>query len=70
MPARHMHTAKIAFSNMKNGALCVVGYGFDNEWAIVPGVWTAQIWYQDHMLASEALRLARWNDEALLRSNS
>ena len=41
-----MHTAKVAFPNMKIGALCLVGYGFDNAWEIVPGVWTEQIWYQ------------------------
>jgi len=54
-----MHTAKIAFPNMKIGALCVVGYGFDNEWEIVPGVWTAQIWYQDHTLAERSFTIGK-----------
>ena len=54
-----MHTAKIAFPNMKIGALCVVGYGFDNEWEIVPGVWTEQIWYQDHMLAERSFTIGK-----------
>jgi hypothetical protein len=46
-----LHAAKIAFPNMKIGALSVLGYGFDTAWEIVPGVWTVQIWYQDRMLA-------------------
>jgi len=49
-----MHTAKVAFPNMKIGALCLIGYGFDNGWEIVPGVWTEQIWYQDRMLAERS----------------
>jgi len=54
-----MHTAKIAFPNMKIGALCLVGYGFDNEWEILPGVWTEQIWYQDHMLAERTFTVGK-----------
>ncbi len=45
------YNARIAFPNMKIGALCLLGYGFDNDWEIVPGVWVEQIWYQDRMLA-------------------
>lgn len=56
---RTMHTAKITFPNMKIGARCVVGYGFDNEWEIVPGVWTEQIWYQDHMLAQRSFTVGK-----------
>ena len=33
---RHMHTANIAVPNLKIGALCLLGYGFDNAWEIVP----------------------------------
>ena len=32
-----MLAAKVAFPNMKIGALCLIGYGFDNGWEIVPG---------------------------------
>ena len=32
-----MHTANIAFPNLKIGAICLLGYGFDNAWEIVPG---------------------------------
>ena len=38
-----MHTTNIAFPNLKIGALCLLGYGFDNAWEIVPGLWTEQI---------------------------
>ncbi len=54
-----LHTAKIAFPNLKIGALCLVGYGFDNAWEIVPGVWTAQIWYQDRMLAERTFTVGK-----------
>jgi hypothetical protein len=46
-----MHSGKIAFPNIKIGRRCLLGYGFDNDWEIVPGVWTEQIWYQDRLLA-------------------
>lgn len=54
-----MYAAKIAFPSMKIGALCLVGYGFDNEWEIVPGEWTEQIWYQDHMLAERKFTVGK-----------
>jgi hypothetical protein len=52
-------TARIAFPNMKIGALSVLGYGFDNDWEIVPGVWTEQIWYQNRMLAERTFTVGR-----------
>jgi hypothetical protein len=54
-----LHSAKIAFPNMKIGALCLLGYGFDNAWEIVPGVWTEQIWYQDRMLAERSFTVSK-----------
>jgi hypothetical protein len=54
-----MHAANIAFPNMKIGVLCVLGYGFDSAWEIVPGVWTEQIWYQDHMLAERTFTVTK-----------
>jgi hypothetical protein len=54
-----MHSAKIAFPNTKIGARCIVGYGFDNEWEIVPGLWTMQIWYRDEMLAGQSFTVGK-----------
>ncbi len=54
-----MYAAKIAFPNMRIGALCLLGYGFDKAWEIVPGVWSEQIWYQDHMLAERSLTVGK-----------
>ncbi len=54
-----MHTANIAFPNLKIGTLCLLGYGFDNAWEIVPGVWTEQIWYQDRMLAERTFTVSK-----------
>jgi Domain of unknown function (DUF3859) len=46
-------------SNLKIGAICLLGYGFDNAWEIVPGVWTEQIWYQDRMLAERTFTVSK-----------
>lgn len=54
-----LHSAKIAFSNVKIGARCLLGYGFDNEWEIVPGPWTEQIWYQDRLLAERTFTVSK-----------
>jgi Domain of unknown function (DUF3859) len=54
-----MHAANIAFPDIKIGALCVLGYGFDSAWEIVPGVWTEQVWYQDHMLAERKFTVSK-----------
>jgi len=54
-----LYNAKIAFPNMKIGALCVLGYGFDNDWEIVPGVWNEQIWYQNRMLAERSFTVGK-----------
>lgn len=54
-----LHTATIAFPNMKIGALCIVGYGFDNAWEIVPGVWTEQIWYRNRMLIEQNFTVSK-----------
>jgi hypothetical protein len=43
---------------MKIGTLCLLGYGFDNDWEIVPGVWTEQIWYQDRTLAERSFTVS------------
>jgi len=56
---RTMYAAKVAFPNMKIGALCLVGYGFDNDWEIVPGQWTQQIWYQNKMLAERKFTVGK-----------
>jgi hypothetical protein len=54
-----MHNSKIAFPDMKIGDLSLVGYGFDNGWEIVPGIWTEQIWYQDRMLAERSFTVKK-----------
>jgi hypothetical protein len=54
-----LHAANIAAPSMKIGALCILGYGFDNAWEIVPGVWKAQIWYQNRMLAERTFTVSK-----------
>jgi hypothetical protein len=53
-----LHTVDMTFQNLKIGALCLLGYGFDNAWEIVPGVWTEQIWYQDRKLAERTFTVS------------
>ena len=56
---RHDAHRQYRLSDMKIGALCLLGYGFDNAWEIVPGVWTEQIWYQDRMLAERTFTVSK-----------
>jgi Domain of unknown function (DUF3859) len=54
-----MHSATIAFPNMKIGGLCLVGYGFGNAWEIVPGEWKMQIVYHDRALAERTFTISK-----------
>jgi hypothetical protein len=54
-----LHSTKIVIPNVKIGALCLLGYGFDNAWEIVPGVWTEQIWFRDRMLAERSFTIGK-----------
>jgi hypothetical protein len=54
-----LHGTRIAFPDVKIGALSLLGYGFDNAWEIVPGVWTEQIWYKDRMLTERTFTVSR-----------
>ncbi len=36
----------------KIGETVYLGYGFENDWEMVPGVWTFEIWHGDAKLAS------------------
>jgi len=54
-----LHGTRIAFPNVKIGALSLLGYGFDSTWEIVPGTWTEQIWYKDRMLAERTFTVGK-----------
>jgi hypothetical protein len=54
-----LHDTRIAFPTMKIGALCLIGYGFDNAWEIVPGEWTLQVIYQDRVLAERTFTVSK-----------
>lgn len=43
----------------KIGAVNYLGYGFENDWELVPGTWTMEIWSGDHKLASESFTVAK-----------
>ena len=34
-------------------------YGFDDEWELVPGTWTIQIWYQERKLAEKSFTVVK-----------
>ncbi len=42
----------------KIGAVNYLGYGFENDWELVPGTWTMEIWSGDQKLASENFTVA------------
>lgn len=54
-----LHSATIALPKMRIGARCLVGYGFDNAWEIVPGEWTAKISYRDQTLAERTFTIGK-----------
>jgi len=56
---QRMFSTTIAFPNTKIGALCLVGYGFDNAWEIVPGEWKMQIIYHDRALAERTFTVGK-----------
>jgi hypothetical protein len=35
------------------------GYGFDNAWEIVAGVWTFEVWYQDRMIRDQKFTVVK-----------
>jgi hypothetical protein len=43
----------------KIGATEYLGYGFENDWEIVPGAWTFQIWDKDRKLAEQSFTVSR-----------
>lgn len=43
----------------KVGETVYLGYGFENDWEIVPGVWTFQIFHQGRKLAEQSFIVTR-----------
>ena len=54
-----MHTAKIAFPNMKNRRAARCRLRLRQRVGMVPGVWIEQIWYRDHMLAERSFTVGK-----------
>ena len=48
----HSFTEKIGGSHYD-------GYGFDNPWEEVPGVWTFEVWYQGRKLATQSVTVTK-----------
>ena len=40
------------------GALLLKGYTLDEDWEVVPGTWTFQVWFGDQMLAEKVFTVA------------
>ncbi len=36
------------------GETVYLGYGFENDWEVVPGEWSFEIWFEGDMLASQS----------------
>jgi hypothetical protein len=54
-----LRDVKVAFPDLKIGSLCVLGYGFDNAWEVVPGEWKMQILYRDRVLAERTFTVRK-----------
>jgi len=39
------------------GALLLKGYTLDEDWEVVPGTWTFQVWFGDQLLAEKSFTL-------------
>ena len=44
---------KTTFLRQIGGGKYYVGFGFDQEWELVPGTWVFQLWYEGGKLAEE-----------------
>ncbi len=45
--------------NVAIGQTSFKSYGLDNDWEVVPGVWTMQIWYQGRKLAEQKFTVVK-----------
>jgi hypothetical protein len=45
--------------NKKIGETLYLGYGFENEWEIVPGTWTFAVSYQGKELAKQSFTVSK-----------
>ncbi len=41
------------------GEVSLKGYSLDDDWEVVPGTWTHQIWFGDRMLAEKSFTLTK-----------
>jgi hypothetical protein len=41
------------------GKVLYFGYGFENDWELVPGTWTFEIWFQGRKLAVEQFTVVK-----------
>jgi len=41
------------------GALLLKGYTLDEDWEVVPGTWTFQVWFGDQMLAEKSFTVTK-----------
>ncbi len=41
------------------GHTVYLGYGFENDWEIVPGTWTFEIWFEGRKLASQSFAVSK-----------
>ena len=59
-PGDQEATPKTFFSRDKKiGETAYAGYGFENDWEIVPGKWTFEVWYAGKKLAEESFTVTK-----------
>ena len=47
------------FERTKKVGVNYLGYGFENDWELVPGTWTMEIWYDGHKLVDESFTVVK-----------
>jgi hypothetical protein len=47
------YTGEVVQPAIAGGISLYTGYGFDEDWEVVPGIWVFEIWYKGKLLASQ-----------------
>ena len=59
-PATHQSSTRSEGDiGLSIGAIGYAGYSIDNDWEVLPGVWTFQIWFQGRKLAEQSFTVQK-----------
>ncbi len=58
-PADNKPILSDKFERTKKVGVNYLGYGFENDWELVPGTWTMEIWYNGHKLVDQSFAVVK-----------